>query len=68
MMQTTLGLVSRSGAARILDCSEGRTRNLERDGRLQAVGRLGNRPLFRLEEVQALAQAEKATKGDQAAA
>lgn len=51
---TNVNLVGRCGFAKILDCSEETTRKIEKAGLIAPVAIIGGRPLFRLEEAQAL--------------
>jgi hypothetical protein len=56
-----IALCGRSGLAKILDTSESTTRNLERAGRIRPKIIIGNRPLYSIEEAEALRSARDAS-------
>jgi hypothetical protein len=49
-----MDLCSRTGLARILDCSEATTRNLEHAGEIAPEAVVGGRPLFSVQKAEAL--------------
>ncbi len=59
---TNLGICGRAELARILRNSESTTRNLEKAGLITPVAVIGGRPLFRIEEAEALRAKRDAEK------
>lgn len=57
-----LNLVGRSGLARILDCSEGTTRNLEFRGAIAPECIVDGRPLYSVAKAEALRAARTAER------